>query len=142
MDPEIKEDEMKPTTDLKKESGSDVARAEETRSMPHYRPNVDILEWGDYLELKADLPGSNADDIDIQLNKGTLTLHAKVLPRQSQDTSYLLREYGIGDFYRSFQVGETVDASKMTAEYSNGVLRLQIPKKEEAKSRKIEVKKK
>ena len=110
--------------------------------MPHYRPNVDILEWGDYLELKADLPGSNADDIDIQLNKGTLTLHAKVLPRQSQDTSYLLREYGIGDFYRSFQVGETVDASKMTAEYSNGVLRLQIPKKEEAKSRKIEVKKK
>ena len=61
-------------------------------------------------------------------------------PRQDEDHEYLLREYGTGDYYRTFQVSEAVDASKITADYSDGVLTLHLPKTEAVKPRKIEVK--
>jgi HSP20 family molecular chaperone IbpA len=51
----------------------------------------------------------------------------------------LLHEYGVGDFYRTFRVSQQVDASRITAEYENGVLTLHLPKAEAARPRKIEV---
>ena len=133
---------MKPATEIKKDPGGEVARTEQTRSLPYYRPNVDIIERNDKLDMKVDLPGTNSEDINIDFNKGILTIHAKIQQRQPEGTNFLLREYGVADFYRSFQVGETLDTTRIDAEYNNGVLRLSIPKKEEARARKIEVKKK
>jgi len=118
----------------------DAVRGERTRDRRVYSPNVDIMENSDGLVLKADMPGVGAKDIDIQYEDGLLTLHGKVEPRQDEsNTSYLLHEYGVGDFYRSFRVGEGVDVDKIRAELKDGVMTLHLPKAEALKPRKISV---
>ena len=93
----------------------------------------------DELRVIADMPGAKAEDIDIHFEKGTLTLHARIEPRQREDTNYLAREYAVGDYYRAFEVSERIDAGRISAEYSDGVLSLRLPKTEKARARKIEV---
>ena len=126
-------------TAVEKRSGQEIARQEPTRGVPHYRPVVDILELSDELRVVADMPGAKADDIDVKFEQGVLTIHAKIEPRQAENTNYLIREYGVGDFYRVFEVSEAIDAERITAEYSDGVLLLHLPKVEKARARKIEV---
>ncbi len=115
-----------------------VPGLEQTRSGACYRPNVDIVERLDELVVLADVPGASPDGIDVQFEEGTLTIHAKVEPR-NQDVDFLVREYGVGDYWRTFQVAETVDAGKISADYADGVLALHLPKAEAAKPRKIPV---
>lgn len=112
--------------------------AEQTRSGYYYRPNVDILEKADELTVVADVPGTTPDGIDVDFDGGELTIHARVPPR-NQDVEFLLREYGVGDYYRTFRVSEAIDASRITAEYADGVLTLHLPKAEAVKPRKIPV---
>jgi HSP20 family molecular chaperone IbpA len=104
-----------------------------------FRPNVDIREQADELMIVADMPGAKSDAIDLKFEDGTLTIHAEVPPRQDQDRRFLTREYGVGDFHRTFQISEAVDASKISAEYADGVLTLHLPKSEAVKPRKIDV---
>jgi len=119
---------------------ADESAAEHTRSGRYYRPNVDILEEADDLLVVADIPGARPDAVDVKFEDGTLTIRAKVEPRQDEKTEYLRREYGVGDFFRTFQVSEAVDAGKITAQYADGVLLLRLPKAEAIKPRKIAVK--
>jgi HSP20 family molecular chaperone IbpA len=117
------------------------AQPERTRGGRAYRPNVDIIENGDRLMLVADVPGARAEDIDIQYENGLLTLHARIPRRQPAGcTNALLCEYGVGDFERTFQVGEGIDAAKISAEVANGVLTLHLPKTAISRMRKIAVK--
>ncbi len=118
---------------------AEQARAERTRCGRCYRPNVDILEKPDELLVLADVPGATSETIDVKFEDGTLTIHAQVEPRQDAQTQYLLNEYGVGDFHRSFDVSEAVDAAKITAEYADGVLTLHLPKAEAVKPRVIKV---
>jgi HSP20 family protein len=113
--------------------------AEHTRSGQCYRPQVDILEQKDELLLKADVPGARADQIDVHFEDGTLILRAAVPLRQPEEQRFLLREYGVGNFFRTFRVSETIDAGKISAEYREGVLTLRLPKAEAMKPRKITV---
>lgn len=125
----------------RREQDTEVAVAEHTRDRRAYRPNVDIIERPDKLLVLADVPGVKPDDVDIQYEQGLLTIHGKVAQRQDEEnTNWLLREYGVGDFYRTFKIGEGIDAAKIHAELKNGVLELHLPKAEEAKPRKIVVK--
>ena len=87
----------------------------------------------------ADLPGTRHDQIDIEFENGSLTIHAKVAQRRPENSAYLLREFGVGDFYRTFRVSEQVDPARISAEYRDGVLYLHLPKSEAAKPRKITV---
>lgn len=112
---------------------------ERTRTGRTYRPNVDIIEREHELLVLADMPGARPDSIDIRFENGTLTISGKVEARQQSDTRYLLAEYGVGDFLRSFTVSEIVDATKISAEYVDGVLTLHLPKLEAAMPRKIRV---
>lgn len=130
---------METGTSVQKRAEQDVGQREPTRRGPSYRPAVDILETEEELRVLSDMPGLHPEDIDIDFDKGMLTIHGKVEPRQPAGTSYLLREYGVGDFHRVFQVSEAVDPERITAEYSDGVLVLHLPKIERAKARKIEV---
>jgi len=117
----------------------EVRGTENTRSGQFYRPNVDIIETAEELVLYADLPGAKSEDIDINFEDSSLVIHGKVNNRQSNETSYLLEEFGVGDFYRTFKVSEHVDAARITAEFRDGVLVLHLPKVEAVKPRKITV---
>jgi len=130
---------MADETTITKPAAEEPASAEHTRSGSYYRPSVDILEQADELVVVADVPGTTGDDIDVDFEDGTLTIHAKVKPRQEEGLEYLVREYGVGDYYRTFRVSEAIDSSKITAEYSEGVLTLHLPKAEAARPRKIAV---
>jgi HSP20 family protein len=130
---------MAETNTVSQSPTEEVTPAEHTRSGRYYRPNVDILEQADELIVLADMPGASGDAIDVNFEDGNLTIHAKVDPRQDESTEYLVREYGVGDFYRTFRISEAIDASKITAQYADGVLTLHLPKAEEAKPRKIAV---
>jgi HSP20 family protein len=114
--------------------------AERTRSNVCFRPNVDIIETKDDLQLVADMPGVKSDSIDIRFEDGLLTVHGTVEPRWDEQSAMLLNEYGLGDFRREFRVSEQVDAGRISAAYADGVLRVTLPKAEAAKPRKIEVK--
>jgi HSP20 family protein len=112
---------------------------ERIRSGRTYLPAVDIIEKSDELLLLADVPGARADNIDIQYERGELTLTARVDDRQAGRNEWLYYEYGVGDFARTFQVGEGVDANGIAAEVKNGVLTLHLPKAAEARTRRIAV---
>ena len=128
------------TDTLEKTEATELTRTEPTRQGRRFRPTVDILERAEELILVADVPGVSGDDIDINFENGTLTILGKVPPRSYEDGEMLLAEYGIGDFYRTFEVSESVDAAAISAECANGVLTVHLPKVEAIKPRKITVK--
>lgn len=117
-----------------------VSRCETTRAGERFRPNVDIIERPHELTVVADMPGARGGEIDVQFENGTLTITGPVCPRQANGTKYLVREYGVGDFVRTFKVSENIDAQKITAEFAAGVLTLHLPKVEAVRPRKITVK--
>lgn len=115
-------------------------QGEATFSQPTFLPNVDIFETQEELLLLADMPGVSSDRVDLTFEKGQLVLHGRVERRQKEDQRYLRSEYATGDFYRVFEVSESIDASKISAEMRGGVLRLHLPKAESIKPRRIEIK--
>lgn len=104
-----------------------------------FTPNVDIYETDQEIVVKADLPGVEKNGLDIDLRDGVLTLTAQVA-ESKEDAKLVYQEYQIGGFARRFQVGETIDQSKITAKLDKGVLTLVLPKADKLKPRKIEVK--
>jgi HSP20 family protein len=104
-------------------------------------PPVDIIETKDEFLLIADVPGASHGSIDVQYERGTLTLSARVTPRGDDETrQYHLREYRVGDYSRTFEVGIGIDAAGIQATVMQGVLTLHLPKSSAAKSRKVLVK--
>ena len=111
---------------------------EGTRSQERYvTPPVDIYETAGGLVVKADLPGVEKENLDLQVENNLLTIRAKSTPTTAGEPVY--REYELVNFFRQFELNEKVDQSKISAELKHGVLTLQLPKAEEAKPRKIEV---
>lgn len=101
-------------------------------------PPVDVYENGDELLLVADVPGATHDGIDVHLDKGQLTIHAK---RKEETTGGpIATEFRPRDYFRVFSVPQGIDASKIDAQLSAGVLHLRLPKSESLKPRRIEVK--
>ena len=124
-------------------------RIEKTETRPIARPQacacefspaVDIVETPEAFVLTADIPGADADHVDIAYERGKLTLLARVAERRPENARYIAREFGVGDFRRTFQIGEGIDASRIDAEFAHGVLTLRLPKTETARTRKIAVK--
>lgn len=104
-----------------------------------FSPRFDIWEGDNEYILYGDLPGVAADSLDIQYENRQLTIYGKVL-RRYESQSNLLSEYGVGDFQRVFSLGEVINHDAISAELKDGVLTLHLPKPEEAKPRRIEVK--
>ena len=112
---------------------------EQTRERPLVTPPVDIYETADEILLVADVPGVARDAVSIDLNKDRLTLTARRghhLPSQSTSRG----EPDAFDYYRAFVVPSGLDAERITAELSQGVLRVHLPKSAALKPRRIEVK--
>lgn len=103
-------------------------------------PAVDVTETDNDIVLRADLPGVDPKEVDIQVENDTLTLRGE--RRQEKDIKgdgYRRMERSHGTFLRSFTLPNTVDAEKIQAEYRNGVLELTLPKRAEAKPKQIKV---
>lgn len=113
--------------------------SETTRNGKYFVPQVDIYETEHELVLQADLPGVAPQDVDLRFEQGELILQGRVTPR-ARAGNLILGEFETGDFYRVFQVHETIDASRIEAECKNGVLTVHLPKAESAKPRQVAVK--
>ena len=114
------------------------APREETRTVGRVlTPAVDIFESDETLTLLADMPGVDKEGLDINLEKGVLTINGEVKLESRGKT--VLREFSPSSYYRQFKLSEHIDAERTTAELKNGVLTLQIPKAESAKPKKIEI---
>ena len=105
-----------------------------------WAPAVDILETENEIVLKADVPGVELKDIDIQLENGTLTVKgARKMENEEKNKGFHRMERSYGSFVRVFTVPETVDAEQVKAGYEAGVLTITLPKKEIAKPKAIKV---
>lgn len=113
--------------------------AERTRAGMVYSPLIDIEEGTEELVLRADLPGAKGDEIDIRFEDGELKIHAPVADRAVEGARPIWSEYGVGDFQRSFKIGEGIDASRIRASFARGTLTLALPKVEALRPRKITV---
>jgi HSP20 family protein len=124
--------------EVKNKSGADVpAAAEITHEGPVYSPRVDIWETETALTLVADIPGVESSALEIDLRDNVLTVMGKVTPEVDQ--RYIIKEFGVGNFWRQFTLSEVIDQEKITANVKNGVLVLTLPKVEKAQPRKVSV---
>ncbi|MHC4697581.1 MAG: Hsp20/alpha crystallin family protein [Planctomycetota bacterium] len=128
------------TDTLEKPADNAIVERKGTHGQRYYRPNVDLIETANELTLLVDVPRVKSDDIDIHFENGTLTIHGKVHEEKRDGVDHLLHEYGIGDFYRTFQVSERIDADGIVGECADGVLTLHLPNVEAVKPRKLAVK--
>ena len=111
----------------------------QSKSRP-WVPAVDIFETENEWVLKADLPEVKMNEIDIQIENGTLSLKGeRKFQKQDAGKGYTQVERNYGAFARYFTLPETVDSEKVQAAYAEGVLTVTLPKKEVAKPRSIKV---
>lgn len=115
------------------------AAHEATRPGAYFVPNVDILEAETELIVRADVPGARSDAIEVKFEDGLLEIRATPQDRQAEGTRWLRREYGVAGFYRAFRVSEAIDAGRISADVSDGVLTLRLPKAASRQPRRIPV---
>lgn len=116
----------------------------ETTAPIGWMPAMEIAETPDELVASAELPGLEKKDVDIAVEEGMLTISGEKTEEKTEGSDkkkYHLWERTYGSFQRSFSLPREVDASKITAEFKNGVLKVHMPKTSEAqvKGRKIEI---
>ena len=102
---------------------------------------VDVIENDDSFVVKASVPGINPDDVEITFEDNMLTIKGEILEEEDkEEENYHIRERRSGKFGRSFRFPVDVNADAVEATYANGVLTLNVPKVEEVKPKRIEVK--
>ena len=102
---------------------------------------LDVAESEDEYLVKASVPGINPDDLEITFEKDIVTIKGEVKSEEEhEDSHYHLRGRRSGNFCRSFSLPTTIDVDAIEAVYEAGVLSLRLPKSEEAKPKRIEVK--
>ena len=116
-----------------------VQAREETRSKEKYiRPAVNIIETEEGLVLTADIPGAAKETLDVNVEKGILTISAPTSHTMPGQPVY--QEFELANYYRQFSIPESLDHEKARADFTNGILTLTVPKAEAAKPKRIEVK--
>lgn len=101
-----------------------------------FTPSANIKENDGGYEVELALAGYNKEDFKIEVNNHTLTVSTES-KSESEETeeNYVRKEFSYNSFSRSFRLPKTVDSDKIEASYENGILKLEIPKKEEAKAK-------
>jgi len=101
-------------------------------------PPVDIYETPDGLIVVADMPGVSKENLIVEVKNDLLTIQGKT--EVTTPGSPVYQEFQLGNLFRQFRLTDTVDTSRIEAELKHGVVMLRLPKVEEAKPRKVEVK--
>lgn len=119
--------------DLAGTAGSSARRA-------GWRPSADIVETDEAFEIRVELPGFERDDVQVTVDQGVLTVEGRrTLEAEDESRTFHLRERASGRFSRSFSLPGSVDPRSVAGRLEDGVLRLDLPKEEQAKTRKIDV---
>jgi HSP20 family protein len=104
-------------------------------------PAVDVAESDSHLVLRADLPGLSEDDINIELDDNVLTISGeRKFAHEERQGGYYRVERSSGSFRRSMRLPEGVDAEAITANFDRGVLEVTVPKPEQPKPHKVQIK--
>jgi len=104
-----------------------------------WAPRCNVYEDEQRFVVEAVLPGMEAKEIAIQVEDGVLTLSGERKGEQKPERTYLVKEIGTGAFSRSFTLPTNVDQGKVVASYKQGVLVIELPKREETKPRRITI---
>jgi HSP20 family protein len=106
----------------------------------NWHPTVDIYDNDDNIVIKAELPGIDKKDIDIDVKNGVLTLKGeRSFDNEVKEEKYYRRERAFGNFERTFRLPAKVDPEQINANYKDGILTIDIPKPEEQKPKQITV---
>jgi HSP20 family protein len=117
------------------------AQRRENVSTRVWTPPVDVYEDDEVILLRADLPGVKMEEIKIDLTSDSLTLSGNRVPTENSDGEKFVRsERRFGPFQRSFAIGLPIQIENVTANYKDGVLEIRLPKAEEVKPKRVEVK--
>ena len=120
--------------------GTTPARRDEEISLGTWMPPVDIAEDQDKIVLTAELPGFREDQIEVEMEGGVLTLKGeRKFEDEKEGRNYHRVERSYGQFVRSFTLPSNVDRDSIKANFSDGLLRIELPKREEAKPRQIRI---
>ena len=127
--------------ELQVQQKREVEKAQEaTTPTRAFLPIADIFETENALTVILEMPGVNKDDIDVSVENGLVTVEGKVNFGKYEGLQPIYSEYNIGPFRRSFRISSRIEQDKIGAEMRDGVITLTLPKAEEAKPRRIEVK--
>ena len=103
-------------------------------------PPMDLVETDDHLVLRADLPGLDVDDVNIEVKDGVLTVSGERKAEHEERADGFYRvERAFGGFSRSMSLPQDVDAERIDASFDKGVLEVRIPKPEERKPHRVEI---
>src|SRR5690349_4847503 len=109
-------------------------------AMRRWMPAMDLVESGDHFVLRADLPGMSEDDIEIELEDGTLTVSGeRKAEHEEREEGFHRVERSFGAFSRSLTLPKGIDADAVSASFDRGVLEIRIPKPEARKPRRISI---
>ena len=104
-----------------------VQTREETRSKEKYiRPAVNIIETEEGLILTTDIPGATKESLDVNVEKGILTISA--LTSHTMHGQPVYQEFELANYYRQFSIPESLNHEKAKADFTNGILTLTVPK--------------
>ena len=127
------------TTEMTKESVPTTMAQAEPLQTARFMPAVDIFETPEEYVVMVEMPGCDPQGIDVQFENGELSIYGRIAPRELPKAAWLAREFEVGDYYRTFNVTESIETEKISADYEHGILSLRLPKVETAKPRRIEV---
>lgn len=119
---------------------SESEEVERTRECRCFIPRSDIYETKDMIVVVSDMPGVDENSVDVTLEKNVLTINGYVDINEPEGYSLAWAEFEVGDYQRSFRISNEIDHEKIEATIKDGVLRLHLPKVEQAKLKKILVK--
>jgi len=133
------QDRMNRMNRLFRESYSPEA-PEEALTTTSFAPPVDIYEDEHNIALKLEVPGIDEKDIDVRIEGNTLTVHGeRKIEKDEKEENFRRVERQYGSFTRSFTLPSSVDSGQVSANYDNGVLKIKLAKKAEAKPKQIKV---
>ncbi len=114
---------------------------DDTLTSGAWSPAVDIYEAPEAIEMTFEIPGVNQEDIKVHFENNLLTVTGeRKLEHEDRRNGYYRVERNYGNFLRSFTLPSTIDPNKINAEFTNGLLRLTLPKRPETQPRAIEIK--
>ena len=121
--------------------GRTIRQMDEETAACAWTPAVNILEREDGIVITAELPGLKAEDVEVTVDNGVLTLKGeRTLEEVAEGETFHRVERSYGSFERSFSIPNSVDTKKIEARFVNGEMTLNLPKRDESKPRSVKVK--